>query len=85
MRGCRRPGREAAVDATNDLAEREIRPAVIARKLAAGRRTEAGAETHAVLASILRTCSRQGRDILRALEDLLHRGPGHVLPFDHVR
>src|ERR1700757_183557 len=55
------------VDATNDLAEREGRPAVIARKLSAGNRTEAGAETHAVLASVLRTCRRQGRDILSCL------------------
>ncbi|MBV8488170.1 MAG: IS66 family transposase, partial [Planctomycetaceae bacterium] len=30
-----------AVDATNNLAEREVRPAVIARKLSAGNRTEA--------------------------------------------
>lgn len=68
------------VDATNNLAEREIRPAVIARKLSAGNRTEAGAETHAVLASLLRTCRRQGRDILGSLGDLLRHGPGHVIP-----
>ena len=43
------------VDATNNLAEREGRPAVIARKLSGGNRTEAGAETHAVLASAFRT------------------------------
>jgi hypothetical protein len=43
------------VDATNNLAEREGRPAVIARKLSAGNRTEEGAETHAVLASVFRT------------------------------
>jgi transposase len=68
------------VDATNNLAEREIRPAVITRKLSAGNRTEAGAETHAVLASVLRTCRRQGRDILGALGDLLRHGPGHIIP-----
>src|SRR6201999_457580 len=67
------------VDATNNLAEREIRPAVIARKLSAGNRTEAGAETHAVLASVLRTCRRQGRDILGVLGELLRRGPGHLI------
>src|SRR5215218_11516873 len=60
-----------AVEATNNLAEREVRPAVIARKLSAGNRTEAGAETHAVLASVLRTCRRQGKDILRSLAELL--------------
>lgn len=41
------------VDATNNLAEREIRPAVVARTLPAGNRTDAGAETHAILASVL--------------------------------
>ena len=69
------------VDATNNLAEREIRPAVIARKLSAGNRTEAGAETHAVLASVLRTCRRQGRDILSCLGELLRHGPSHVIAF----
>ena len=72
------------VDATNNLAEREGRPAVIARKLSAGNRTEAGAETHAVLASVFRTYRRQGRDILAAVVELLRHGPGHVLEFDHT-
>jgi transposase len=67
------------VDATNNLAEREIRPAVIARKLSAGNRTETGAETHSILASVLRTCRRQGRDILGVLCELLRQGPGHVI------
>jgi hypothetical protein len=66
------------------LAEREGRPAVIARKLSAGNRTEAGAETHAVLASVFRTYRRQGRDILDAVVTLLRYGPGHVLEFDHT-
>ena len=72
------------MDGTNLLAEREIRPAVVVRKLSAGNRTDAGAETHAVLMSILRTLARQGRDILGALAVLLRRGPGQVLAFDHT-
>jgi transposase len=72
------------VDGTNLLAEREIRPAVVVRKLSAGNRTEAGAETHAVLMSVLRTLVRQGRDILGAMTALLCRGAGHVLAFDHT-
>jgi len=67
------------LDATNNLAERELRPAVIARKLSAGNRTDAGAETHAVLASQLQTCRRQGHDILQKLGDLLRHGPGHII------
>jgi hypothetical protein len=74
------------VDATNNLAGREGRPAVIARKPSAGNRTEAGAgvETHAVLASVFRTYRRQGRDILDAVVTLLCSGPGHVRE-NHVR
>jgi transposase len=72
------------VDATNNLAEREGRPAVIARKLWAGNRAEARAEAHAVLARVSRTYRRQGRDILHAVITLLCYGPGHVLEFDHT-
>jgi transposase len=72
------------VAATNNLAEREVRPAVIARKLSAGNRTEVGAEAHAVLASVLRTLCRQGRPILEGLTALLRHGPDYVLEFDHV-
>jgi transposase len=72
------------VDGTNLLAEREIRPAVVVRELSAGNRTDAGAETHAVLMSVLRTPARQGRDILGSLAALLRRGAGHVLAFDHT-
>ncbi len=67
------------VEPTSNLAERELRPAVIARKLSAGDRTEAGAETHAVLASLLQTGRRRGRDILQVLGDWLRHGPGHVV------
>ena len=50
----------------------------------AGNRSEAGAEAHAVLASVLRTLCRQGRPILEGLTALLRHGPGAVLEFDHV-
>jgi transposase len=52
---------EDAVDPTNNLAERQLRPAVIARKLSAGNRTERGARTHAILASLAATCQQQGQ------------------------
>jgi transposase len=41
-----------AVDATNNLAERQLRPAVISRKLSCGNKTERGAQTWQVLASL---------------------------------
>jgi hypothetical protein len=48
------------VDATNNLAERQLRPAVIARKLSAGNKTRAGANAWQILASLAATCRQQG-------------------------
>ena len=58
--------------------------ATAAGRGASTERTGAGAETHAVLASVFRTYRRQGRDILEAVVALLRHGPGHVLEFDHT-
>lgn len=49
------------LEPTNNLAERQLRPAVIARKLSAGNRTERGARAHAVLASLAATCRQRGQ------------------------
>ena len=49
------------VDPTNNLAERQLRPAVIARKLSCGNKTDSGAATFEVLASLAATCRQQGR------------------------
>lgn len=69
---------DPAVTPTNSLAEREIRPAVIMRKVSAGNRTEAGAHTHEVLASITRTAERRGVRFTDLLPELL-RAPGPVV------
>jgi hypothetical protein len=50
----------ANVHATNNLAERQLRPAVISRKLSCGNKTEAGARTREVLTSIAATCQQTG-------------------------
>src|SRR5579872_438651 len=47
-------------DATNNLAERQLRPAVISRKLSCGNKTERGAQTWQVLASLAATCRQAG-------------------------
>src|SRR5262249_20930325 len=44
------------LDATNNRAERMLRPAVITRKTSGGNRTPGGADAHSILASILVTC-----------------------------
>lgn len=59
------------VDATNNQAERELRPAVITRKISSGNKTERGARTWQILKSIERTLERQGRDFLSYLEKSL--------------
>jgi transposase len=59
------------VDATNNISERRIRPAVIVRKISAGNRSDAGSETHEVLTSIIQTCRQQKRDFLDVATELL--------------
>jgi len=55
------------LDATNNQAERMLRPAVITRKTGGCNRTEGGAETHSILASVLTTCRQQGFSLLDSL------------------
>lgn len=59
------------VDATNNIAERRIRPAVIVRKISAGNRSNQGADAHAILTSIIQTCRQQKRDFLDVAAELL--------------
>jgi transposase len=68
------------VDATNNLAERQLRPAVIARKLSAGNRTDRGATTHAVLASLAATCRQRGQPFLDFAVRLLSLPPPSPSP-----
>jgi transposase len=52
------------LDATNNLAERQLRPGVIIRKTNGCNRSKGGAETHSVLTSVLVTCRQQSVPIL---------------------
>lgn len=66
---------------TNNEAEREIRPAVVVRKISAGNRTADGATVHERLASIARTAERNGVRLTDVLPELLRSpDPGHVMP-----
>jgi len=47
------------VDPTNNLAERQLRPAVVARKLSCGNKTDAGRRTWQILSSLATTCSQR--------------------------
>jgi transposase len=55
----------AEVPATNNLAERQLRPAVIARKISCGNKTARGAQTWQVLSSIAATCRQVGRSFIQ--------------------
>lgn len=50
---------------TNNLAERQLRPAVITRKLSCGNKTANGAATFEVLTSLAATCRQQGRSFVQ--------------------
>jgi hypothetical protein len=62
------------VDPTNNLAERQLRPAVIARKLSCGNRSEAGKVAFEVLASLAATCRQQGRSFTELVAGCLTLG-----------
>ena len=56
------------LDATNNQAERMLRPAVISRKTSGCNRTAGGAEAHAILASVLATCHQRAIPALLPLD-----------------
>ena len=68
-----------AVSPTNNLAERELRPAVIVRKTGGCNRSETGAHAHAILTSVLRTCQKQGFDPVDVLKQLLQNAETMIL------
>ena len=63
--------RDPTIPAENNLAERDLRPLVIARKISFGSQSEAGARTREILMSVLHTLKKRGRDPAAALQDTL--------------
>jgi transposase len=59
------------VEATNNKAERAIRPAVVARKISCGNRTQRGASTWQILVSLATTAHQSGREFLDELTTAL--------------
>jgi uncharacterized coiled-coil protein SlyX len=62
------------LDATNNLAERRLRPAVITRKTTGCNRTQGGADAHAILSSVLVTCRQRAIPIVDFLVRLQQFG-----------
>ena len=59
----------AGVPSDNNHGERQIRPAVIARKNSYANGSEDGAETQAVLMSVFRTLKQRGHNLVSAVSD----------------
>jgi transposase len=55
---------DLAAEPTNNRAERALRPAVIARKVSCGNKTDRGRRTWQVLTSLAETCRQRGQDFL---------------------
>ena len=67
------------VDATNWRAEQAIRPAVVARKVCGGNRTDRGATTQEILATVVRTAHQHAIDLPELFTTLL-QAPQPIVP-----
>lgn len=63
--------KDRRVPADNNLAERDLRPTVIARKTSFGSQSDAGAKTRGILMTVLHTLRKQGHDPTAQLKDAL--------------
>lgn len=62
---------DPALEATNNRAERALRPAVIARKLSCGNKTHRGKRTWEILTSLAATCHQRKQDFIQWLSPRL--------------
>jgi hypothetical protein len=62
------------VEATNNRAERRLRPAVVRRKLSSGNPAPRGAEAFERMASVVETCVQQGRSVVDYLRATMSLG-----------
>jgi transposase len=62
------------LDATNNLAERQLRPGVIIRKTNGCNRAKGGAEAHSILTSVMVTCRQHSVPILNYMVSLQRFG-----------
>jgi transposase len=66
------------VEATNNRAERQLRPAVIARKVSCGNKTEAGARTWEILTSLAVTAAQAGESLLERVRTSVRLAPARA-------
>lgn len=70
------------VDATNNLAERQLRPAVISRKVSCGNKTASGARAWEILTSLSATCAQRKHSFVDFVATAmpLVAPPAHLTP-----
>jgi transposase len=66
---------EPAAEPTNNRAERQLRPAVISRKVSCGNKTERGKRTWEILSSLAATCQQNADDFIEHLTTRLPLAP----------
>ena len=59
------------VPSENNAAERAIRPAVVARKISGGSRSERGSKTRSILRTLFETWALQGRNSIDACRQMI--------------
>ena len=64
---------DRTIPADNNLAERELRPLVIARKISFGSQSDAGARTREILMTVLHTLKKRTDDVTTAFRSALDK------------
>jgi transposase len=62
---------DRSIPADNNLAERELRPLIIARKISFGSQSDAGAKTREILMTVLHTLKKRTSDLTTTLKSAL--------------
>ena len=65
------------VDPTNNISERELRALVIIRKISNGSRSARGANTTAMLLSVIQTLRFNNKNILQGLQNIINNPSGY--------
>lgn len=59
----------------NNSSERAIRQAKVKQKVSGGFRSEAGAESYAIILSVIETCKKQQLDVFESLQKIIQGKP----------
>lgn len=62
---------DSSIESTNNISERELRHLVIIRKISFGSKSQRGANTTAMLLSIIQTLKFQKKNVLKGLHEIL--------------